>query len=628
MSNEESQAPQSEGTAKDAPKSTATGSFPPVNTTDPQLTIRAIMTGMLLGGLLSLCNIYAGLKIGWGFNMSITAMLLSFGFFKAFEKAGGRPYGMLENNINQTAASAGANISSAGLVAPIPALTILTGMELSWHLLALWTFAVSCVGIVVGLGLRKQMIEVDRLPFPSGVASAETIQQMYARGEEAIARVKALVAGMILGGGAKLLIKFAEIKKLKLPGTIAASGAAQASGATSFSLAKLTFAVDPSPLFWAVGAIVGIRAGASMLIGAIVAWIFLAPHAMNEGWVVLENADSVNFPTIVKWMLWPGVAMMVTASLTSFAFSWRSVLAALTGIGGQRDMEEKGVDAPDNNVGDIPRKVFIAAVVAALIFATLTQVLLFEISLWVAMIAVLLTFALAIVAGRVSGETGITPVGAMGKVTQLTFGLISPGSVTSNLMAANVTGGAASQTADLLHDLKTGAMIGASPKAQGIGQLFGVMAGATIGCAAYLVMIPNPAEQLMTEEWAAPAVVQWKAVAELFRDGIDHMPPMAVEAMMIAGAVGVLFSVLEKMLPKEKVQWLPSASAMGIAFCIPASYAITMFLGGVVSVLVGKFAPTWKERFLIVVASGLIAGESLVGAGIAIYETASGLVGG
>ena len=76
---------------------------------------------MVLGGVLSLCNIYSGLKIGWGFNMSITAMLLSFGLYRSLERFGGPPpYGMLENNINQTAASAGANISSAGLVAPYP----------------------------------------------------------------------------------------------------------------------------------------------------------------------------------------------------------------------------------------------------------------------------------------------------------------------------------------------------------------------------------------------------------------------------------------------------------------------------------------------------------------------------
>ena len=102
--------------------------YPPVDAETPQLTFRAIWTGMVFGGLLSLCNIYLGLKIGWGMNMSITAALLGFGFWQAaIRLLGLRKFNVLENNINQTAASSGASISSAGLVAPIPALTMLTG---------------------------------------------------------------------------------------------------------------------------------------------------------------------------------------------------------------------------------------------------------------------------------------------------------------------------------------------------------------------------------------------------------------------------------------------------------------------------------------------------------------------
>ncbi|MBA3967832.1 MAG: OPT/YSL family transporter [Nitrospirales bacterium] len=81
----------------------------------------------------------------------------------------------------------------------------------------------------------------------------------------------------------------------------------------------------------------------------------------------------------------------------------------------------------------------------SLVFGVLIQITLFNISIGIAVLAVLLSFVLALVAGRVSGETGITPIGAMGKVTQLTFGFLIPGNATTNLMAANVTGGAAGQ---------------------------------------------------------------------------------------------------------------------------------------------------------------------------------------
>lgn len=601
----------------------ATPAYPPVNTTDPQLTFRAIATGMFFGGLLSLCNIYSGLKIGWGFNMSITAMLLSFGLYKSLEKVGARPYGMLENNINQTAASAGANISSAGLVAPIPALTILTGEQLGWGVLAAWTLAVSLVGIVVGIGLRRQMLIVDELAFPAGIASAETIKQMYARGSEAMARVKALLAGALFGGGAKALIHFAKIKKLLLPGSMNASGTAAGAGITKYTLPNLGFVLDWSPLMVAVGALIGIRAGWSMLLGAIVAWGYLAPMALDAGWAEpgAAEAGAVWFGSLNKWMLWPGVSMMVTAALTSLAFSWKSVVAAIRGT------RKAATSDAGESQHDVPRQIFLGALVAVLILATLGQVFFFEIGIGLAISAVLLTFVLAIVAGRVSGETGITPVGPMGKVTQLIFGVVSPGNVSSNLMAANVTGGAASQTADMLHDMKTGLLIGASPKFQAVAQTFGVVAGATIGSWGYLLLIPDPQGMLLTEEWAAPAVLAWKTVAELFRDGIEAMPEMAPMAMAVGGGLGVVLAVLEKVLSKEKRKFVPSPSAMGLALVIPAYYAISMFLGGLISVVAERVNSKWAKRFVIVIAAGIIAGESLVGVGIAIYQTLTGIAG-
>src|SRR5690606_10930562 len=152
---------------------------------------------------------------------------------------------------------------------------------------------------------------------------------------------------------------------------------------------------------------------------------------------------------------------------------------------------------------------------------------------------VALSFVLAAVAGRVSGETTITPVGAMGKVTQAMFAVLQPGSATANLMAANVTGGAASQCADLLHDLKAGMLLGASPRRQAISQRSRVLAGAVAGSASSLVLVPDPQNQLLTDEWPAPAVATGSAVAELFAEGLSAKPPGALVAMAIGGAAGV-----------------------------------------------------------------------------------------
>ncbi len=576
-----------------------------------QLTVRAVLTGMIIGGGLSLCNVYAGLKIGWSFNMSVTAAILAYGFWQAKRAALGGPYwGKLENNINQTAASAAASISSAGLVAPIPALTMITGHQWTWPELAAWTFSVALVGVVVAVALRRQMLEVDKLPFPMGVATAETLEEMYAHGAEAMARVKALVVGALIAGGLKVAISVAKIKHLMLPVSLSASGSTAAAGHTSISLRNLTFSLDPGLLMVGLGVIAGFRAGASMLFGAVVAWGVLGPLVLDYGWAdpgkAAEGASW--FGPMVKWMLWPGVVLMVTASLTSFAFSSRSVWAAIRGARGA-----------SSGAGG-----FKWALLGVLAFSVLLQIAFFGIGWHLAIFGVFLTFGLALVAARVSGETGLTPVGAMGKVTQLTFGVMSPGNVSANLMAANVTGGAASQAGDLLHDMKCGLLVGANPAHQAIAQAFGVLAGAVCGSAAYLLLVPDPNGMLITDEWAAPAVAQWKAVAELFSQGIDQLPPGTLDAMTWAAIIGVGLAIAEKKAPTRARAWVPSPTAAGIAFCIPAYYSISMFIGGAIVVVAGKWFPDWTKRFLIVVAAGVIAGHTLAGVGLAIETILTG----
>ena len=588
--------------------------YPPTDATTPQLTFRAVGTGMLFGGLLSLCNIYLGLKIGWGMNMSITAALLGFGFWQVSTRAFKlRKFGLLENNINQTAASAGASISSAGLVAPIPALTMLTGRTLSFMELSIWVLSVALVGVVVAVGLRKQMLVVDNLPFPGGVATGQTLKEIYAKGAEAMARVRMLLAGMVAGALGKLAEVLKLVSKVAFPGSLSTTsgGVMAGKGHTAISMKNLGFALDPSIMMVAVGAIIGMRAAASMMLGAVIAWLVVAPEVMELGWASPGEADpgAMWFGPLVKWMLWPGVAMMVTASLTSFAFSGKAILNAFRRTG---DTTE--------DPHDVPRKLHLIAIAVVSAISVVLQVWLFDIGIGLAIFGVLLTFVLAIVAGRVSGETGVTPVGAMGKVTQLSFGVIDPGNAASNLMAANVTGGAASQCADLLHDLKSGLMVGSVPRYQIISQACGVVSGAFMGSAAYLVLIPDPKNQLLTDEWAAPAVAQWKAVAEVFQQGLEAMPQGAIEAMAVGAVAGIVLSILEKTLPKKLATWVPSPVSIGLAFAIPAYYAFSFFLGAVIYEVAKKVSDSWTKRFAIVLAAGIMAGESLMGVADAIYK--------
>ncbi len=588
----------------------------------PELTLRAVLTGMVLGGVLSICNIYAGLKIGWGMNMSVTAALLGFAVWKAFQVGGAREFSILENNLNQTAASSAAAVSSAGLVAPIPALTIMTGFQYTWQILALWTGSVMLVGIVAGIGLRRQLLIVDKLPFPGGMASAETLKQMYAKGQEAMSRVRMLGIGAVIASVVALVVEYAKVPKWAPPFSWAAGAPVAAKGISKISLTNLGFALDPSPLMAAVGVLVGFRAAASLFLGSIVAYAVLGPYVLEQGWALptAKIADKPWYTPLLSWLLWPGVALMVTSSLTSLAFSWRSMVRAF--LPGSKGGDDQTDPLPEGSrLRDVvPMKWFLGGIVLVTIIATITQVSYFSIAWWTAILAVLLTFVLAVVTGRVTGETNVTPVGAMGKVTQLMFGIIQPGNVAANLMSANVTGGAASQTGDLLHDLKAGLILGASPRRQVIAQCFGTLSGALVGSAAYLVLVRDAKAMLLTDEWPAPAVASWKAVAELFAKGLSAMPPGALTAMYVGGAAGIVLAIAEKKLPGRLAKWVPSPSSLGLGFVIPAYQGLSMLLGATLALLVQKKNKEWGDRFLIVLASGFIAGESLTGVGIALHK--------
>ncbi len=191
-----------------------------------ELTLRALLTGLVIGAVLTPCNVYSGLKIGWSFNMSIAAGLLAFGFWRALNRAGHTaPLALRENNINQTAASASASIVSGGLVAPIPALTMLTGQTLPWFWLIVWVFLVSILGVFVAAALREAMLVRERLPFPAGVATAETLREIHSKSLEAARRLRALLGAAGVAGIVKLIVDLGAVgPRFALPFSVPTMG--------------------------------------------------------------------------------------------------------------------------------------------------------------------------------------------------------------------------------------------------------------------------------------------------------------------------------------------------------------------------------------------------------------------
>ena len=237
----------------------------------------------------------------------------------------------------------------------------------------------------------------------------------------------------------------------------------------------------------------------------------------------------------------------------------------------------------------------------------------------------LLSFVLALVACRVTGETDTTPVGAMGKITQLTFGVVSPGNVNVNLMSANVTAAAAGSSADLLTDLKSGYLLGANPRQQFIAQFAGIFVGTIVTVLAFRLLVPD-ASVLGSDQFPAPAAQTWRAVAaRACRTGSRTWGRSRSGPSSAAALVGIVLTGLTQMFPRRQ-HLIPSAAGVGLAWTFHWYYGLLFFLGGALGWWVERKHPAWAQEFTFPVASGWIAGESLMGVMLVAWEHGPSLV--
>jgi len=307
----------------------------------------------------------------------------------------------------------------------------------------------------------------------------------------------------------------------------------------------------------------------------------------------------------------------VTSGLLLFFLNWKSVIRAFSTIGALFRKSGQAKADPMDRI-EVPGSWFIGGYVLLGTAAIVLGNRFFHIHWWMGLIAVLATFLLVVVAARATGETDITPVGPLSKITQLTFGAIAPGNVSTNLMTANITAGATGSAGDLLTDLKSGYLLGANPRQQFFAQFFGVFAGALVVIPVFFILIPD-ASVLGTEKWPAPAALVWRGVAELLAKGPGALPVSARYGLVIGALLGILLTVLEMALPKYK-KFIPSPTGLGLAFTINGFNSISMFIGALLAMGFTTWKPKTSEQYTIPVSSGIIAGESLMGVGIAVLS--------
>lgn len=626
-----------------------------------QLTVRAVVMGMLLGMVMVTSNIYVGLKAGWSMGVAITCCVLAYVIFEGMHKLShwffhligqGKnaekwfpEFSILENNAMQSAASAAGVMTGAGLVNAIPALMMLNPDALPHDFatkclwIIPWIIVISWLGVFLAVPAKRQMINIEQLPYPSGIAAASTLRSLHTRGGTAGQQAKALgIAGLIgalttwlrdsadlpmmkaveIAGApqwAPIRSWFAPVKAawLKLPKIETVWGTSWIKlghyKGEPLGMNQVTMSLEGSLLFVAAGAIISFRQAWSLMLGACVNYLVLAPYFLRAG--VIEAAS---FRKISAWSLWIGVPMLVTSGLLLFFMNWSSVVRAfgtITAFFGRK----ADADDPMEKI-EVPGSWFIGGYLVLGIAAMVLGHQLFHIQWWMGAVAVIATFFLVVVGARVTGETDVTPTGPLSKITQLSFGALAPGNISTNLMTANISAGSVSHAGDLLTDLKSGYLLGANPRQQFLAQFWGVLAGGLVVVPVFFILVPD-ASVLGGEKWPAPAALVWRGVAELLSKGVGALPVSARWGLVIGGAIGIVLPVLEMIFPRAK-KFIPSATGMGLAFTINGFNSVSMFIGALIALALAKRAPAVHKTYTVPVSSGIIAGESLMGVLIAL----------
>ena len=597
----------------------------------PQLTLRAAVMGSLLGFLLAFTNLYVGLKTGWGLGVAITACIVSFALWNACLKVGlaRTPLSILESNCLQSTASAAGYSTGSTMVSATPALLLLSvtpqdpaGHHLPWAVLAGWTFFLAMLGVALAVPMKRNMINQERLRFPSGIAAAVTLQSLFNQGREAAAKAKALFYAALVAGVPPIIMDLPlragdtpGARKGLVPDTspifnwLPTRGTDPKTGA-AFSAADWNILLDNKLVMIAAGALTGPRICLSMVVSGVLLCYWLGPAGLAAG--------AVHNPSHA-WReigVWVGAPMMIAAGLLSFALQGRTLGRALRSLGTRGSPKSHAA-------AEVPGAWFAAGTAVATVGVLAIGHMHFGIPWHLGLLAVLLTFFLSLVACRATGESDITPIGALGKITQLVYGVLIPQNATANLMTASITANAAASSADLLTDLKSGYLLGAHPRRQFVAQFLGIFAGTAATVLGFRLLVPDATALTGTATspatFAAPAAQAWLAVAQVFQKGLQNLHPMARTCIWWGLGAGALLVVLDLALPKYR-KWLPSPTGLGLGFILPFFNPFSMLLGAILAWLWSRRSHAHADRYVVPLASGIIAGESIVSVAIALVN--------
>ena len=570
----------------------------PAEKITPEITVTSIVMGVLLAVIFGAANAYLGLRVGMTVSASIPAAVIAMGVIRVLM----RKNSILESNIVQTIGSAGESLA-AGAIFTLPALFLWAAEGKMEKPGILEITAIALIGGLLGVffmvPLRNALIVKEHgvLPYPEGTACSEVLLA----GEEGGAKASTVFAGM----------GFAALFKFIIDGLKAVSG--------EISVSVKGFAGEIGtqiyPAVMSVGYICGARISSYMFAGGILSWLVIIPL------IVLFGADITLYPgsqpigeifasggagaiwgTYIRYI---GAGALAAGGIISLVKSLPLIIKTFGGA--VKGMAGSKVDTNDRTSKDLSMKFVFTAIAVLTLLVWLIPVI--PVSLIGAIIIVVFGFFFATVSSRMVGLVGssTTPVSGMAIATLLIATLILKvtgaegiAGMCSAIAIGSVICIVSAIAGDTSQDLKTGYLLGATPKKQQIGEIIGVISAAlAIGGTLYLL---DSAWGFGTDELAAPQATLMKLITEGVMEG--NLPWALV-------FIGVFIAVLVEIVG---IPVLPFA----IGVYLPVQLNACIMVGGLIRLVFDKLKKDKKEKDAIVndgilFCSGMIAGEGLVG---------------
>jgi len=556
----------------------------------PELTLTAVLVGYGLGIVIALSIGYASLILGFSIEGSELAAILGFGILRGIL----RRSSIVENNINQTIASS-VNGASAGMMFTVPALFILGRTDFNAVLMVFSCIAGGILGIAFIIPLRRQMIDYERLTYPGGVAVATILKSPGAGVRKALL----LLAGMALSGTVYFI--------------------SQLIGFEHWNLGRIIGMPDYMNGIWfvslmtvGVGFISG-RGGVSFVIGGFVCYWILAPllAAMD----ILPSPETLQalgqtMPNHLRLTFFRpvGIGMLIGGALTGI------VLALPLIVGSVRSMHKAAKLKTALSKDEMPiRLLYIGIAGATLLLFIISVLSVKEMGIirggLMALLGTVWIWIAGVILSECIGRTNWSPLSGMTLIAVTILIVISSGlgktaAIISSVMVGAAACVAMAQATDLMLDLKTGYLVGASPRKQQIGQFLATWLGPIVIIA--LIFVLHKAYTLGSERLPAP---QASALAEMVEGILGGEVP--VQKYIAGAGLGALLSA-------SGIGGL--GILVGLGFYLPFSIVLTYSIGMLLRIILDfRKGPTFSEDVGIPIAAGLIVGEALIGVGFAVF---------